>query len=232
MGPYNVTDFNTDDIFPVGTSSVGSLSHGAVLFYANTEHPPQSKILSYKNCSSPSVFAHLLEEEVCENELIGTDSDSYAVAYYRTAGASASLVRWTPMEGYDLKNIVIARSGQIQNVFWANEQSRSMEEPLSEAQPRFITFSEEVVDFCYENHISNYLQAALRLAKHCFPCLTNLSVAIKHDPEMDEEWLEILAQVRAQPEDLLAMYNDYTNSLLDAVPWPARNKIRLINDIV
>ena len=223
-----MTDFATDDLLPLATTNVGSLSHGGVFFYAQAEPCPQAKIVSYKKCPLSSALAHLVEKEISENENLST---LYA-GIVASADASMNCVQWTPLEGYDLKNIFISSSGRVPNFFWPNEQFRSTDEPIPGFESRFLTFSEEVIDFCYKYSLLHQLQVALRLAANSFSNLKNINIVVEHDPEVDDEWLTITIQVSGEVGEVLDMYDDYAGKVIDSIPWPVREKIRLIYDIV
>ena len=86
LGTDCMTDFITDDLPSVARTSVGSLSHGAVYFYAQAEPPPQTKIVSYKKQPLSSVFVHLLDEEVSENENLGAGNEFYTATICLAGG--------------------------------------------------------------------------------------------------------------------------------------------------
>ena len=114
----------------------------------------------------------------------------------------------------------------------AEQQAQSAYEPVADIQSRVLTFSEEVIGFCYKHQLLNHLQIALRIAANSFSHLKNINIVVEHDPEVDDEWLTITAQLPGEITEVLDMYDNYSGKVVDSIPWPVREKIRLIYDIV
>lgn len=235
-----MTDYALDDVVSVRTNCA-SLSQGKFIMAASS-HPaiPDSRIITVRRDPPASVFAHELRSDLTNEEWQETDklfqgqaNNLQAAMHVLTAVTSSRLVRWKSREGYDVRNFVIARSGPgIQNSFWANIATLYSYEETTGANALAVRLSEQVIDFCHQHQVSNWLQLALRQVHQSFTPLIRIHVEVEHDRESDEEWLDIIAEVHAEPDAVLAMYAVYTKAMLKVVPWPARDKIRLIYDIV
>lgn len=233
-------DYALDDVVSVRTNSA-SLSQGKfIVTTASRPTPPDPPIITVRRAPPASVFARELRTDISEEERQETDqwaqgqtNDLQTAMHVLMSVTSGRLAHWKSREGYDVRNLIIARSGPgIQNSFWANTATMySYEEPtISDALA--VRLSERVIDFCYQHQMTNWLQTALRQVRHAFSGLVKMHVEVEHDRESDDEWLAVIAEVQAEPDAVLAMYTAYTKAMLHAVPWPARDKIRLIYDIV
>lgn len=235
-----MTDYALDDVISVRTNCA-SISQGKfIVAAASRSTPSYPPIFSYRRGSYASVFAHHVQADTYDEEWQETEDTSQGcINSLQTAThaiftlVSGGVALWKSREGYDVKNVAIARSGAgIQNSFWANTQTQySYEEPTA-TEARAVVLSEQVIDFCFQYQILNWLQISFRQVRHSFSGLQKLHVEVEHDWESEEEWLAIVAEVHAEPDALLAMYDDYTKAILKTVPWPARDKIRLIYDLV
>ena len=88
---------------------------------------------------------------------------------------------------------------------------------------------EDVAAFCRRRGISRALHAALRLAREHFPLARRPVPEVARDPEGAEEWVFIrLSVLRDLSQDeLFDRYDAYTDALLDALPPPAAELIRV-----
>lgn len=152
-------------------------------------------------------------------------------ANYATVTASTCLAQLNPNEYLDFKNITISRLG-LQNVFWPDESNAASNSRSTHSPARSVLITDEVLTFCSQRKIFNHFQHALQLAQQSFSDLKNITVKIDNDPESDDEWLMIVVQVHDEINKVLEMYDAYTRGLVRAVPWPARDNIRLIYDFV
>ena len=148
-----------------------------------------------------------------------------------TVTATTCFAHIAATEYLDSRNIAISNLGLgVRNVLWSNESNAVSGSVPTDSQARSVLLSDEVLSFCSRWQIFNYFQRALRLAQQSFHDLTNIEVQIEGDPESEDEWLMIVVQVHGELEKVLGMYDAYTKGLVRAVPWPARDKIRLIYD--
>jgi len=247
-----MTDYTVDDVVPVITS-IASISHGSSIFGLTPEHQlPRPKIVSYRNCL---VASSLASQWHSSEEGLKTTSSSLEHAPYnlpnyltnREASRDQAkcfvspstqmvswdgvLVHWRASEGYDLSNLAVARSGQgIDTCILGNWMGRL----IGGTYPSQVTvlISDEVIDFSYHHHIFGHLQTAVRIARDSFKQLHGLHVTVESDRESDEEWIVLTARVNGDVSDVLDMYDKYTAQTVDAIPWPSRDKIRLIYDII
>lgn len=120
--------------------------------------------------------------------------------------------------------------GAVLNTFLWIEQFQDKQQIGSERKG--LVLSQEVLGFCSQHRLFGYLQRAVKLVGECFPSAVDVSVEKGSDPESEDEWLLLTAQVREQVEPSLDQYDAYTQCLIDAIPWPQRNKIRFNYDLV
>ena len=148
-----------------------------------------------------------------------------------TATTSTCLSQLNPSECLDSRNITISRLG-LRNVLWSIESSASSSNRPTHSPARSVLITDEVLTFCSQQKIFNHFQHALQLAQQSFLGLKNITVKTENDPESDDEWILIVVQVHGEIGKILEMYDAYTRGLVRAVPWPARDRIRLIYDFV
>ena len=104
-------------------------------------------------------------------------------------------------------------------------QKEVSRQPIPEVPP-------EVVQFCIQERISNYVPVAVDIIERSFRNVTETEMRVEEDPETGEKWLMIAIAVQGTVEDVLQDYDRYTESCLAAVPWPECHKIRLSFDIL
>ncbi len=136
-------------------------------------------------------------------------------------------------EYLDSRNIAISNFGLgVRNVLWTNEPSEASLVAPANVQAQSVLLSDEVLSCCARWQTFNHLQRALRIVQQSFVDVTALDVKVESDPESEDEWLMIIVQVHGEIGKVLEMYDSYTKGLVRAVPWPARDRIRLIYDFV
>jgi len=104
-------------------------------------------------------------------------------------------------------------------------QKEVSRQPIPEVPP-------EVVQFCIQERISNYVPVAVDIIERSFRNVAETEMRVEEDPETGEKWLMIAIAVQGTVEDVLQDYDRYTESCLAAVPWPECHKIRLSFDIL
>ncbi len=85
----------------------------------------------------------------------------------------------------------------------------------------------DVLRFCEQADVLEYLPVALQLVEQCFVSVRSLDVTLENDPDTGEEWASVNAQVAGDSEEILAGYDEYTDRWLSAVPFRDTDKIRL-----
>ena len=120
--------------------------------------------------------------------------------------------------------------GALLNTFLWVEEFQRAERPASERKG--LVLSEEVLQFCSQHRLFRYLQLAAKLVDDCFPSVVDVAIEKECDPESEDEWLLLTAQLHAQVEAALSQYDTYTRRFINSVPWPQRNKIRFNYDLV
>ena len=90
---------------------------------------------------------------------------------------------------------------------------------------------QDVVEFCTRANLSNALFAVVVFVKEAFPGVRNLHLELTHDPEGDEEWIDVMVDVPAA--ESFERYCKYVERLSAAPLLPQEtNKIRLLYNAV
>jgi hypothetical protein len=111
-------------------------------------------------------------------------------------------------------------------------QFESGEEAGRDAQASISKMPEEVVLFCEQEGILQYVLDAIRIIKQSFKLVENVELDVEEDPETAEKWILIAITVHGGVEEILEQYDCYTESWVSSAPWPECHKIRLSFDIV
>lgn len=129
--------------------------------------------------------------------------------------------QWSPPEPGALLNTLL----------WLNE-FQHVDRAEEKEQRKGLVLSEDVLKFCSQHRIFGSLQLAAKLVHDCFPSVVDVCVEKECDPESDDEWLLLTAQLEEQIEIVLKQYDNYMRCFINLVPWPQRNKIRFIYDLI
>ena len=150
-----------------------------------------------------------------------------------TVTAATCFAQLNPTEYRDSRNLTISNLGLgVRNILWSNELNAILGSVPSHSQVRSVLLTDEVRSLSLQWQVSSYLQKALRLAQRTFSGLEGIVVTAEDDPETDEEWIAVLVRVKGNIHDVLDMYDTYTRGYVETVPWPARDKIRLVYDLI
>ena len=150
-----------------------------------------------------------------------------------TVTGATCFAQLNPTEYRDSRNLTISNLGLgVRNILWSNELSAILGSVPSHSQVRSVLLTDEVRSLSLQWQVSSYLQKALRLAQRTFSGLEGIVVTAEDDPETDEEWIAVLVRVKGNIHDVLDMYDTYTRGYVETVPWPARDKIRLVYDLI
>jgi hypothetical protein len=231
-----MTEYATEDI-ATRNRHAGSLFRPLYMMASASEEPNEyqrrlvslpgvtlSSVLTHRAASSPDFWGG---QGTITTTNYATDVSSGTVT------AATCFAHIAATEYLDSRNIAISNLGLgVRNVLWSNESSAVSGSVPAHSQARSVLLSNEVLSFCSRWQIFNYFQRALRLAQQSFLDLTNIEVQVESDPESDDEWLCIVVQVHSEIGKVLDMYDAYTKGLVREVPWPARDRIRLIYDFV
>ncbi|MBZ0168457.1 hypothetical protein MELA_02722 [Candidatus Methylomirabilis lanthanidiphila] len=120
--------------------------------------------------------------------------------------------------------------GAILNALLWAKQCEQAEQGGSERKG--LVLSEEVLQFCSHHRLFGYLQLTVKLVDECFASVVSVAVEKEYDPESEDEWLLLTAQLHEQVETALRQYDIFTRRFVGAVPWPHRNKIRFNYDLI
>lgn len=90
----------------------------------------------------------------------------------------------------------------------------------------------EIIEFCSRERITSYLPTAVNSVERNFPTISELKIEVEQDPETEEEWLVLNVTIRGEVDEVLNNYDKYINYWVSSVPWPERQKIRLLYNII
>jgi len=90
----------------------------------------------------------------------------------------------------------------------------------------------EIIEFCSRQRITSYLPTAVNSVERNFPTISELKIEVEQDPETEEEWLVLNVTIRGEVGEVLNNYDKYINYWVSTVPWPERQKIRLLYNII
>ena len=215
----------------------GSLSTPLYIMAPTSEEPNenQSSLISLPGVTRSSVLTH---RGLSTHDIWGGQGTITAINYATnvfsgTVTTTTCFARVSTTEYLDSRNIAISNLGLgVRNVLWSNEPTIIVSSESSHPQARSVLLSDEVLFFCSRWQIFHMFHQALRLAQQAFHDLRSIEVQVEGDPESEEEWLVILVKLHCEIEAVLTMYDIYTKGLVRTVPWPARDKIRLVYDLV
>ena len=86
---------------------------------------------------------------------------------------------------------------------------------------------DDVVQFCEQEGILEYLRLADELISEHLPQAAILAVAMHRDPETDEETVVISVAQPGTADDLVKSWERFTSAWVARVPWPQRDKINI-----
>jgi hypothetical protein len=91
----------------------------------------------------------------------------------------------------------------------------------------------EVLYFCYQQQILQHLPIAIEVIEKSFLTRINeIEMEPEIDPETGEKWLDFKIRIKGEVEEVLDMYDKYTESLVSLLPGSARYKMRLSYNII
>ena len=90
----------------------------------------------------------------------------------------------------------------------------------------------EIQKVCIDLGIEKYLIKAIDLIKKHFPTFLDINISLEKDREIDEEWIALDVTIEGEIEEVLDKYDKYTENLVYEIPWPERDRIRFIYNIV
>ncbi len=93
--------------------------------------------------------------------------------------------------------------------------------------------SPDVLQFCLQHEILQYVPVAMDVIKKCLPLQEpNWDLQVDRDPDTGEEWLSLHVMLKGEVEEILNRHDNYTDQWVSLVPWPERDKIRLSYNVV
>ena len=86
----------------------------------------------------------------------------------------------------------------------------------------------EARTFCEREGLARYLQLAVQLVREHYPETREMYAELVHDPDSDEEWMALNAEVPVSVEEMLARDEPFLDRWIAAAPWPQRDKIAIM----
>jgi len=117
----------------------------------------------------------------------------------------------------------------------AVEDSLTVELPIEflKIPSKFLSqITPEIIEFCSQERITSYLPSAVNSVEKNFPTTTELKIEVEQDPETEEEWIVLNVTIRGEVDEVLDNYDKYVNYWVSTVPWPERQKIRLLYNVI
>ena len=87
--------------------------------------------------------------------------------------------------------------------------------------------AETVEEFCAREGLSEYVRMAVDLVPRYFRTAGPVRCEVDYSHETDESWVTLCFEVRGDVEQTLDWYDRYTEALLEVVPWPQSDRLRL-----
>lgn len=231
-----MTEYATEDV-ATRNRHAGSLFRPLYMMDSASEEPNeyQRRLVSLPGATPSSILTHrgASTSDVWGGQGTITTTNYATNVSSGTITATTCFAHVSATEYLDSRNIAISNLGLgVRNVLWSNESAVVLSSAPSHPQARSVLLSDEVLSFCSRWQLFHFFQQALRFAQQSFHDLTNIQVQVEGDPESEDEWLIIIVELHCEIGKVLGMYDAYTKGLVRAVPWPARDKIRLVYDFV
>src|SRR5947209_3562444 len=86
---------------------------------------------------------------------------------------------------------------------------------------------ESVEEFCAREGLSGYVRTAVDLVPRYFPTAGPVRCEVDYSRETDESWVTIRFEVDGSADEALDWYDHYIEALVEAVPWPHRDKLHI-----
>jgi len=91
---------------------------------------------------------------------------------------------------------------------------------------------DDVLRFCEQEGILEYLRLADELIARHLPDAAALNFEMQMDPETGDEVVLLRLQLSERTDDLLQRSQRYSGDWVDRVPWPQREKISITYDFI
>lgn len=88
------------------------------------------------------------------------------------------------------------------------------------------------LEYCLRHELRQYLLNAIDLMRQGFSKVYACHLRLEQDPETGEEWLVLDVALQEDVDAVLAHYDVYTDRWIAQTPWPERDKIRLVYDVM
>jgi len=89
----------------------------------------------------------------------------------------------------------------------------------------------DVERFAIKQGLLHYLVQAIGFAKNAFPRSAPV-VQLESDPDSDDEWIAITVSTGLGIAEALEQESKFNDQRIAGIPWPQRDKIRIICDIL
>ena len=90
----------------------------------------------------------------------------------------------------------------------------------------------DAVAYCLQHGLRQYLLLAIDLMHQCFSSVEACHLRLEQDLDTGEEWLVIEVTLQEDVEEVLAHCDAYTDRWIAQVPWPERDQIRLVYNVI
>jgi hypothetical protein len=107
------------------------------------------------------------------------------------------------------------------------ELLRCVVKTLATSRSFAIPLSREAEAFCCQQGIREYVTLVSSLLNQCFSDIRDVDSEVLQDPDTGDRLLVIHMEVKGEIEEILDMYDKYTEEIISRIPWPERGKINL-----
>ena len=86
--------------------------------------------------------------------------------------------------------------------------------------------------YCLRHGLRQYLLLAIDLIHQCFSSIEACHLRLEQDLDTGEEWLVLEVTLQEDVEEVLTSCDAYTDRWIAQVPWPERDQIRLVYNVI
>jgi hypothetical protein len=90
----------------------------------------------------------------------------------------------------------------------------------------------DALEYYLRQGLRQDLLTAIELMRQCFVKVHAYRLRLEQDPETGEEWLVLDVTLQEDVDAVLAHCDIYTDRWIAQTPWPERDKIRLVYNVM
>jgi hypothetical protein len=90
----------------------------------------------------------------------------------------------------------------------------------------------DALAYCLRHGLRQYLLLAIDLIHQCFSSIEACHLRLEQDLDTGEEWLVLEVTLQEDVEEVLTSCDAYTDRWIAQVPWPERDQLRLVYNVI